>query len=138
MELIDVKLQKLLWASRQKEMATHSVTELVQAVRRPRSLSESTNRPFRKSGGGGRGEKVIEALARRNSESLPRRNSENVAPPRRNSLGDAKISMQCINEVPEKKQKKSRRRSFMGVIRKSQTQSQGCLIIPLYLHPTAS
>ncbi|KAM5583891.1 hypothetical protein ABKV19_003659 [Rosa sericea] len=110
--------------ARQKEMATHSVTELVQAVRRPRSLSESTNRPFRKSGGGGRGEEVIEALARRNSDSLPRRNSESVAPARRNSLGDAKISMQCINEVPEKKQKKSRRRSFMGVIRKSQTQSQ--------------
>ncbi|XP_062020806.1 phototropin-1-like [Rosa rugosa] len=39
-------------------MATHSVTELVQAVRRPRSLSESTNLPFRKSGGGGRGEKT--------------------------------------------------------------------------------
>ena len=101
-------------AARQKEIATHSVTELVQAVRRPRSLSESTNRPFRKSGGG-RGEDVIEALARRSSESLPRRNSEStVAPPRRNSLGDANFSMQSINEVPEKKQKKSRRRSFMG------------------------
>lgn len=93
-------------AARQKEMATHSVTELVQAVRRPRSLSESTNRPFRKSGGGGRGDEVVEALVRRNSES--------GAPPRRNSLGDTKLSMQCINEVPEKKQKKSRRRSFLG------------------------
>jgi non-specific serine/threonine protein kinase len=101
-------------AARQKEMATHSVTELVQAVRRPRSLSESTNRPFRKSGGGGRGEEVVEALVRRSSESLPRRNSESGAPPRRNSLGDTKLSMQCINEVPEKKQKKSRRRSFLG------------------------
>lgn len=93
-------------AARQKEMATHSVTELVQAVRRPRSLSESTNRPFRKSGGGGRGDEVVEALVRRSSES--------GAPPRRNSLGDTKLSMQCINEVPEKKQKKSRRRSFLG------------------------
>lgn len=101
-------------AARQKEMATHSVTELVQAVRRPRSLSESTNRPFRKSGGGGRGDEVVEALVRRSSESLPRRNSESGGPPRRNSLGDTKLSMQCINEVPEKKQKKSRRRSFLG------------------------
>lgn len=109
--------------ARQKEMATHSVTELVQAVRRPRSLSESTNRPFRKSGGGGRGEEVVEALVRRSSESLPRRNSDSGAPPRRNSLGDTKLSMQSINEVPEKKQKKSRRRSFLGVIRKSHTQS---------------
>lgn len=101
-------------AARQKEKATHSVTELVQAVRRPRSLSESTNRPFRNSGGGGRGDEVIEAHARRSSESLPRRNSDSVAPPRRNSLGDANFSMHSIKEVPEKKQKKPRRRSFMG------------------------
>lgn len=43
-----------VFAARQKDMAAGSVTELVEAVRRPRSLSESTNHPFiRKSGGGG-------------------------------------------------------------------------------------
>nr|AML78619.1 putative LOV domain-containing protein [Dryas octopetala] len=101
--------------ARQKEMASNSVSELVQAVKRPRSLSESMNRPFIRKSGGGRAEEGTEALGRRNSES--------VAPPRRNSRGDIKLSMQCISELPEKKQRKTSRRSFMGMIRKSQTQA---------------
>nr|AML78047.1 putative LOV domain-containing protein [Cercidiphyllum japonicum] len=98
--------------ARQKEMAANSVSELVQAVKKPtRALSESTNRPLmRKSEGGGEQER---------SEALARRNSENMAPPRRNSLGGGRTSMQRISELPEKKQRKSGRRSFMGLIRKS-------------------
>ncbi|VVA20817.1 PREDICTED: LOV domain-containing [Prunus dulcis] len=100
--------------ARQKEMASNSVSELVQAVKRPRSLSESMNHPLFRKSGGGRTEERTEVLARRNSES--------VAPPRRNSRGDhPKISMQRISELPEKKQKKTSRLSFMGRIRKSQT-----------------
>ncbi|KAK3206126.1 hypothetical protein Dsin_020172 [Dipteronia sinensis] len=102
--------------ARQKEVATSSVTELVQAVKKPRSLSESTNRPFlRKSGGGGGEDQERDgALARRNSETVP--------PARRNSHGGPRISMQRISEVPEKKPRKSGRRSFMGMIsRKSST-----------------
>lgn len=88
-------------------MASNSVSELVLAVKRPRSLSELMNRPFIRKSGGGRTEERTEAAGRRNSES--------VAPPRRNSCGDhPKISMQCISELPEKKQKKTSRLSFMG------------------------
>ncbi|CAL8999362.1 unnamed protein product [Prunus brigantina] len=100
--------------ARQKEMASNSVSELVQAVKRPRSLSESMNHPlFRKSEGDRAEERTV---------TLGRRNSESVAPPRRNSRGDhPKISMQRISELPEKKQKKTSRLSFMGRIRKSRT-----------------
>nr|AML77998.1 putative LOV domain-containing protein [Eschscholzia californica] len=102
--------------ARQKEMATSSVTELVLAVKDPRALSESTNRPLsRKSEGGGR-------TGRLSSEGLlsgkGRRNSENVAPFRRNSHGGGggmRKSMQRISEIPEKKPRKSGLRSFMGL-----------------------
>nr|AML76577.1 putative LOV domain-containing protein [Melia azedarach] len=103
--------------ARQKEMAAGSVTELVQAVKKPRSLSESTNRPniLRKSEGGGEEERAT---------ALGRRNSENVPPPRRNSHGGPRTSMQRIAEVPEKKQRKSGRRSFMKMISRKSTQSK--------------
>jgi hypothetical protein len=89
-------------------MASSSLTELVQAVKRPRSLSESRNRPFMRKSGGGKEDDRVEALARRKSES--------VAPPRRNSLGggSTRSSMQRISELPEKEQRKSSRLSFMG------------------------
>lgn len=95
--------------ARQKEMATSSVSELVLAVKKkPRALSESTNRPLmRKS----------EGIERSRPESLDIRNFENVAP-RRNSHGNMRSSMQRISELPEKKQRKSRR-SLMGLLRKS-------------------
>ncbi|CAK7328167.1 unnamed protein product [Dovyalis caffra] len=97
--------------ARQKEMATSSVTELVQAVNRPRALSESTNRPLmRKSEGGGEEER---------KGAVGRRNSENVASNRRNSHGATRNSMQRISELPEKKPRKSSRLSFMGLMRKS-------------------
>uniref|UniRef100_A0A6M2F7W3 LOV domain-containing protein n=1 Tax=Populus davidiana TaxID=266767 RepID=A0A6M2F7W3_9ROSI len=92
-------------------MATSSVTELVQAVNRPRALSESTNRPLmRKSEGGGEEER---------KGAIGRRNSENVAPNRRNSHGGTRNSMQRISELPEKEPRKSSRLSFMGLMRKS-------------------
>nr|AML76685.1 putative LOV domain-containing protein [Tellima breviflora] len=113
--------------ARQKEMATSSVTELVQAVKRPRSLSESTNRPLmRKSeGGGGGGGGGSQQDMKTELAGQGRRNSENsvAPPPRRNSHGGgggySRRSMQRINELPEKKQRKSIRLSFMGMIKKS-------------------
>ncbi|KAL5581148.1 hypothetical protein UlMin_013590 [Ulmus minor] len=100
--------------ARQKDMATCSVNELVDAVKRPRALSESRTRAFMRKSGGGRDDDGTEALARRKSES--------VAPPRRISHSAPRPSMQRISEVPEKKkQKKSARHSFMGFMRKSQS-----------------
>nr|AML76436.1 putative LOV domain-containing protein [Kirkia wilmsii] len=103
--------------ARQKEMATSSVTELLQAVRKPRSLSESTNRPFLRKSSEGSGEEE-------RAVAVGRRNSENIPPHRRNSHGGPRISMQRISEVPEKKQRKSGRRSFMGIINRKSTQSR--------------
>ncbi|XWS28918.1 hypothetical protein CRYUN_Cryun25bG0113100 [Craigia yunnanensis] len=95
-------------AARQKDIAAGSVTELVEAVRKPRSLSESTNHPFiRKSGGDGEEE---------GPGAMARRNSENVPPHRRNSNGGNRISMERISEVPEKKPRRSSRLSFTGLL----------------------
>nr|AML78362.1 putative LOV domain-containing protein [Rauvolfia tetraphylla] len=94
--------------ARQKDMATGSVTELVEAMKkpRPRALSESTNhRPFmRKSEGA-----EIDALV-----------VQKKPPARRHSHAGTRSSMQRISELPEeKKPKKSNRRlSFMGIIKK--------------------
>ncbi|PIA52889.1 hypothetical protein AQUCO_01000630v1 [Aquilegia coerulea] len=93
--------------ARQKDMATSSVSELVLAVKQPNALSDTTNRPvFRKSEGGG-GPNRLQGQS-------GRRNSENVAHPRRNS----RSSMNRINELPEKKPRKSGLRSFMGLLGK--------------------
>ncbi|KAE8688853.1 Phototropin-1 [Hibiscus syriacus] len=101
--------------ARQRDMAAGSVTELVEAVRKPRSLSESSNGPFtRKSGGGEEDEEE-------GGVSMARRNSESVPPHRRNSNGGMRLSMERISEVPEKKPRKSTRLSFMGLMRKSQS-----------------
>ncbi|KAL7201850.1 hypothetical protein ACSBR1_033535 [Camellia fascicularis] len=103
--------------ARQKEMAASSVTELVQAVKRPRALSESTNRPtMRRSEGGGEQER---------SEALRGQNLENMAPlPRRHSVAGTKASMQKISELPEKKENKFGRRSFMSIPKKSHPNSE--------------
>nr|AML79583.1 putative LOV domain-containing protein [Hydrangea quercifolia] len=103
--------------ARQKEMATSSVTELVQAVKRPRSLSESMNRPFMRKSEGGDEKERFEAVVRRNSETM--------VPPRRNSHGAIRRnSMQRISEVPEKKPRKTGRLSFMGIGKKSRESSR--------------
>nr|AML79277.1 putative LOV domain-containing protein [Exocarpos cupressiformis] len=102
--------------ARQKEMAVSSVSELVMAVKRPRAYSESVNRPvFRKSQGSAEPEKL---------EAPTRRNSDSMAAPRRNSRGgSSKIPMQRISELPEKKQKKSSRRSFVSLVKKSKSKT---------------
>ncbi|GLT43275.1 hypothetical protein SLA2020_172370 [Shorea laevis] len=103
--------------ARQKEMAVTSVTELVEAVKRPRALSESRSRPFpRKSEGGGEDGRSATSMVRRKSET-------EAVPPKRNSHGGARCSMQRISEVPEKKPRKSIRLSFMGIIKKNRAQS---------------
>ncbi|GMJ08926.1 NONPHOTOTROPIC HYPOCOTYL 1, phototropin 1, ROOT PHOTOTROPISM 1 [Hibiscus trionum] len=103
--------------ARQKDMAAGSVTELVEAVRKPRSLSESSNGPFTRKSGGGEEDKEEGVV------TMARRNSENVPPHRRNSNGNGgmRFSMERISEVPEKKPRKSSRLSFMGLMRKSQS-----------------
>uniref|UniRef100_A0A2P2M8D8 Putative LOV domain-containing protein n=1 Tax=Rhizophora mucronata TaxID=61149 RepID=A0A2P2M8D8_RHIMU len=112
--------------ARQKEVATNSVTELVEAVKRPRALSESANRPsMRKSEGGGE-EDRIGALGRRNSETLPSN--------RQKSHGVPRISKQSIREVPEKKPRKSTRLSFMGFRKKSVQFNDECFDDAIILH----
>ncbi|KAL1558094.1 Phototropin-1 [Salvia divinorum] len=101
--------------ARQKEMATSSVTELVEAVKKPRAraLSESTNRPFiRKSGD----HEIFDAPTRRSSDDKP-------PPARRHSHAGTRTSMQKISEMPEKTQKKTSRRSFMGILKKGRRSS---------------
>ncbi|XP_027345449.1 phototropin-1-like isoform X1 [Abrus precatorius] len=103
--------------ARQKEKANSSVFELVHAVRRPRALSESANRPTIKKPASSDDAQV-------KTQNSSRRKSESVTSFRRKShAGDYKSSMQRITEQPEneKKHKNSRRRSFMGFIRKSQS-----------------
>ncbi|XP_021716254.1 phototropin-1-like isoform X1 [Chenopodium quinoa] len=95
--------------ARQKDMASNSVNELVQAVKRPRALSESGNRPFRRKSGG--------ADEKDRSQSQMRRNSEHVPPARR-------MSLERLSEVPEKKPKKSGRRSFMGILKKTKPSEE--------------
>nr|AML78469.1 putative LOV domain-containing protein [Cercis canadensis] len=115
--------------ARQKEKATSSVTELVKAVKRPRALSESANRPLtRKSGGGEEEEKT---------ENASRRKSESMASFRRKSLGGNRNSMQRISELPEKKQKNSRRRSLMRFIKKNQSNDEA-LDNELYMESSES
>ncbi|XP_043708963.1 phototropin-1 isoform X2 [Telopea speciosissima] len=107
--------------ARQKEMAVNSVTELVEAMKQPRRLSESTtNRVplMRKSEGGGGGG----GGSRRNSEDGA---TTTMAPPRRRhshgSINLRRSSMQRISEKLETKPKNPARRSFMGFIKKSKS-----------------
>nr|AML79090.1 putative LOV domain-containing protein [Cassytha filiformis] len=107
--------------ARQKEMAISSVSELVMAVKQPRSHAppESLNRPLpltRKSEGG------IEDLHERSG----RRFSENIAPSRRNSRLGFRNPMKKINEIPNpgKKPRKSGMLSFMGILGKGQSNEE--------------
>ncbi|KAL0390475.1 UNVERIFIED_CONTAM: Phototropin-1 [Sesamum calycinum] len=100
--------------ARQKEMASSSVTELVDAVKKPRAraLSESTNGPFlRKSGD----HEIFDTQTRRSSEHPP--------PPRRHSHAGTRTSMQKISELPEKPPRKPARRSFMAILKKGRRGS---------------
>ncbi|KAI3811639.1 hypothetical protein L1987_21365 [Smallanthus sonchifolius] len=113
--------------ARQKDMATSSVTELLEAVKRPRSLSESTNRhPFATAS------KNYSDEDNPNILSLDRRKSAETLfprpppPQRRNSHAGVRTitTMQPIDELPETKQKKSKGLSFMGIKKKSRKSSE--------------
>nr|AML76699.1 putative LOV domain-containing protein [Schlegelia parasitica] len=107
--------------ARQKEMASNSVTELLEAVKkpRPRALSESTHRPLlRKSGD----HEIF--------DSQTRRSSENPAPPRRHSHAGTRTSMQKISELPEKPQRKPTRRSLMAILKKGRPGSSSIELEP--------
>ncbi|CAO2832336.1 unnamed protein product [Amaranthus hypochondriacus] len=95
--------------ARQKDMAASSVNELLQAVKRPRALSESGNRSFRRKSGG--------ADEKDRAQSQMRRKSEHVPPTRR-------LSLESLSEIPEKKPKKTGRRSFMGILKKSKPNEE--------------
>lgn len=113
--------------ARQKDMATSSVTELVEAVKRPRALSESTNRhPFATDSRKDSDQNKSDVL------SIGRRKSaETMFPPppppqRRNSHTGVRTltTMQPIDELLEKKQKKSKRLSFIGIKKKNRKSSE--------------
>ncbi|PQM32622.1 hypothetical protein Pyn_32805 [Prunus yedoensis var. nudiflora] len=105
--------------ARQKEMASNSVSELVQAVKRPRSLSESMNHPLFRKSGGGRTEERTEGLGRRNSES--------VAPPRRNSRGIILKSQCSVSASCLKRNRKKLADFLYGVYFTSQLQHSLCI-----------
>lgn len=99
-------------AAREKEKATSSVSELLQAIKRPRAFSESGNRPFiRKSGGGSEN---VEENAEKLDKKL-RRKSDSAATFRpKPQPRISRNSMERISELPENKLKSCHRRSFMG------------------------
>lgn len=107
---------------RQKEMASSSVNELLEEIKKPRktrALSESTNnRPtfMRKS----EGDEVEQER-----QDIHKLNLVNKAPPRRHSHAGTRTTkqMEKINEVPEKKPKKSSRLSFMGIMKKNRSST---------------
>ncbi|KAK1265710.1 Phototropin-1 [Acorus gramineus] len=95
--------------ARQKDRAVTSVSELVMAVKDPRT-SESINRPFMR--------KSESDSDQPGNETAGRRYSETIGPTRRTSGGGKRPSMQKIKELPEvgNKSRKSGLRSFMGLI----------------------
>nr|AML79424.1 putative LOV domain-containing protein [Apocynum androsaemifolium] len=106
--------------ARQKEKAAGSVTELVEAMKKPRAraLSESTNRPFMRKSEGSEPEKFDALTLQHTAEKKP--------PARRHSHAGTRSTMQRIAELPEeKKPKKSNRRrlSFMGIMKKARRSS---------------
>ncbi|KAJ0588682.1 putative protein kinase AGC-RSK-2 family [Helianthus annuus] len=110
--------------ARQKDMATSSVVELVEAVKRPRSFSESTqSHPFATAAktNSDQDQSDILSLGRRKSAetTLPR-----PPPPHRRNSHAGIIPMQPINELQEKKPKKSKRLSFVGIKKKNRKSSE--------------
>ncbi|XP_073054755.1 phototropin-1-like isoform X2 [Primulina eburnea] len=100
--------------ARQKDLASNSVTELVDAMNkkpRVRALSESSNRPFIRKSGGGRSDMEIFEAPGKKSYDYP-------IHPRRHSHTSSRPSMQKIVEVIEDPQKKNRRNSFIEILKK--------------------
>ncbi|KAL8215265.1 hypothetical protein R6Q57_004714 [Mikania cordata] len=113
--------------ARQKDMAANSVTELVEAVKRPRSVSESTNRyPFATdSRNNNDKEKPLDLVRRKSAETTGPPQQPPSRPRRHSHPGVRTIkTMQPIDELPEKKQKKSKRLSFIGIKKKNRKTSE--------------
>jgi phototropin len=94
--------------ARQKDKARSSLSELVMAVKDPRSFSfsDSVNIPLRRKSEG-------------REFTAGRRNSGGGPPSRRNSGGGTRSSLQKISEIPDRVVKKSRKSgllSFMGYV----------------------
>nr|KYP58604.1 Phototropin-1 [Cajanus cajan] len=109
--------------ARQKEKATSSVSELVQAIKRPRALSESASRPSVRKSGYTQEEKIEEEDEEKAGQTLRRKSESGTSFGRKLEEGN-KISMQRTSEPPENKHKSSHRRSFMGFRRKSQSNDE--------------
>ncbi|KAK7402153.1 hypothetical protein VNO78_14191 [Psophocarpus tetragonolobus] len=109
--------------ARQKEKATSSVSELVQAMKRPRALSESASRPSIRKSGSADEENELEQQVEQAEKTL-RRKSESGTSFGHKSEGGNKIPMQPISELPDNNHKNFQRRSFMGFRRKSQSNGE--------------
>nr|AML79618.1 putative LOV domain-containing protein [Neurachne munroi] len=94
--------------ARQKDQARSSVSEILLALKNPRSLSESRNSTLKRKSQESEGVFSTEVPGRRSSESGSRRNSQS----------GMRSSLQKISEVPEggNKTRKSGLRSFMGFL----------------------
>ncbi|CAN6325553.1 unnamed protein product, partial [Urochloa humidicola] len=90
--------------ARQKDQARTSVSELLLALKNPRSLSESRHSTFKRKSQESEGVFSTEVPGKRSSESGSRRNSQS--------------GLQKISEVPEvgNKTRKSGLRSFIGFL----------------------
>ena len=93
-------------AARQKDQARSSVSELLLALKNPRSLSESSNSTFKRKSQESVGVLTGDGTGKRSSESGSRRTSRT----------GARSSLQKISEVPEggNKTRKSGLFSLMG------------------------
>ncbi|CAN0874910.1 PHOT1 [Linum grandiflorum] len=100
--------------ARQKELAASSVTELVEAVKRPRPRPRPRPRSESKS-------TTKRPLFRKSESASDGGERKGVVGGRRNS--ESAVSMHSISEMPDKKQTKSSRLSFMGFRRKSTANS---------------
>ncbi|WVZ04491.1 hypothetical protein V8G54_025297 [Vigna mungo] len=114
-ERMQVEVSKHTEGTKEKMLRPNGLPEsLIRYDCMPRAVSESGGRPLiRKSASGDDDKEKPEKSSRRKSES--------VASFRRKSHAGDTSSMERITELPEKKHKTSRRRSFMGFIRKSQS-----------------
>uniref|UniRef100_A0ACD5XQ38 Uncharacterized protein n=1 Tax=Avena sativa TaxID=4498 RepID=A0ACD5XQ38_AVESA len=94
--------------ARQKDQARSSVSELLLAIKNPRSLSESTNSTFKR--------KSQESVGALTGDRPGKRSSESGS--RRNSKSGARTSLQKISEVPERgsKSRKSGLYSLMSLL----------------------
>ncbi|KAI7725018.1 hypothetical protein M8C21_003597 [Ambrosia artemisiifolia] len=105
--------------ARQKDMATSSVVELVEAVKRPRSISESTqSHPFATTSKNYSDEDIPNALSVGRRKSAETMFTRPPPPNRRNSHAGVRTipTMQTIDEIHDKKPKKSKRLSFIGYL----------------------